>query len=207
LVLDPCLKLSGGRRLNAYVTGIAASKDFPIKTTFQTELKDPLGSAFVTKLGRYGTLVYSTYLGGSGPANINGNGVLNFTPDNGNAIAVVAYGQAYITDYTGSPDFPVLNAVQPELNAVSTNSNLPGNAFVTKLDSAGCALVYSTFLGGSLSDAGTGIALSPTFDVYVSGNATSVDFPVKNAFQPKCNATPISQGGCADAFIAKISAK
>jgi Beta-propeller repeat len=193
--------------LNIYITGSTSSTDFPIKSTFQTELKDQFGSAFVTKLGRYGTLVYSTYLGGSGPANQGGIGVQNFTPDSASAIAVDAFGQAYITGSTGSPDFPVLDAIQPELKAVSANSNFPSNAFVTKLDSAGCAPVYSTFLGGSLVDAGTGIALDPTFDVYISGSATSVDFPVKNAFQPKCAVGTAAQGGCADAFITKITAK
>jgi hypothetical protein len=118
----------------------------------------------------------------------------------GAAIAVDAYGQAYIAGFARGADFPVLDAVQPELKGFT-------NAFVTKLDPAGCALVYSTFLGGSANDAGTGIALDPTFDVYMSGSATSFDFPGKNAFQPACGGGPSFTGGCGDAFIAKISAK
>jgi Beta-propeller repeat len=175
---------------SAYVTGITNSEDFPIKTTLQTKLKNPMGNAFVTKVGRFGTLVYSTYLGGSGQS----------AGDGGAAIAVDAYGQAYIAGFARGADFPVLDAVQPELKGFT-------NAFVTKLDPAGCALVYSTFLGGSANDAGTGIALDPTFDVYMSGSATSFDFPGKNAFQPACGGGPSFTGGCGDAFIAKISAK
>ena len=87
--------------------------------------------AFVTKLNAAGSaLVYSTYLGGSGD-------------DDGNGIAVDSSGNAYVTGYTDSTNFPTANAFQAAFGGGS------GDAFVTKLNAAGSALVYSTYLGGS----------------------------------------------------------
>ena len=114
-------------------------------------------------------LSYSTYLGGSG-----GNG------ERGNGIAVDAAGNAYITGYTPSTDFPTLNPVQPTNRATYNRET----AFVTKLNASGTALVYSTYLGGSASDQGVGIALDAAGNAYVTGNTSSLDFPTTvNAFQ------------------------
>jgi len=126
------------------------------------------------------SLSYSTYLGGSGT-------------DNGNAIAVDSSGNAYLTGETGSNDFPTANPFQSH-----NNNYRNGNAFVTKFNSTGTALVYSTYLGGSYSDRGTGIAVDGSGDVYVSGTSGSSDFPTVNAFQSNMTA-----GG--DAFLAKLS--
>lgn len=174
-------------RGSAYVTGATCSDDFPTKNPLEKKLKNRYGNAFVTRFDPAGNeLVYSTYLGGSG---IAGAG------DAGNGIAVDHYGNAYVTGSTVSSDFPIKNPFQKTL------SSRYGNAFVTKINPAGCAFVYSSYLGGSGSDSGSGIAVDPAGSAHVTGYTNSSDFPVKNAFQ----STLKSPNG--NAFVTKISAK
>src|SRR5207248_2362797 len=97
---------------------------------------------------------------------------------------------AYITGYTGSTDFPTQNP----LPGTSGGGN---DAFVTKLNAAGSALVYSTRLGGSGYDAGYGIAVDGAGNAHVAGDTGSPDFPTKNPFQGTANGS--------DAFVAVIS--
>jgi beta-propeller repeat-containing protein len=122
---------------NAYVSGFTCSTNFPTMNPIQGAAGGCDG--FVAKLNAAGSaLVYSTYLGGS-------NG------DNGTAIALDSAGNAYVTGGTASTDFPTMNPIQ--------GANAGGaDAFVTKLNAAGSALVYSTYLGGSGADYGYGIA-------------------------------------------------
>jgi hypothetical protein len=167
---------------NAYVTGGTESADFPTKKPFQSELKG-FQNAFVTKLDVTGSaLFYSTYLGGPG------SGVA----DEGTGIAVDSHGDAFVTGNTSSSGFPTKNAFQNELKGYQ-------NAFVTKLDAADCALVYSSYLGGG-GEQGTGIGLDGNRNAYVTGLTSSTSFPVKNAFQKDL-------GGPQDAFLTKISAR
>src|SRR6202030_1283844 len=87
---------------NAYVTGSTTSPDFPVKNAFQSSYAgsfDFTSNAFVTKFDPVGRLVYSTYLGGSGNAS-------NTVGDGGNGIAVDTHGNAYLTGFTASGDFP-----------------------------------------------------------------------------------------------------
>ncbi len=125
-------------------------------------------------------LRYSTYLGGSGS-------------DSGNAIAVDASGNAYVAGITPSMNFPVTPGVlQP-----SIRGNI--DAFVTKLNATGSGLIYSTYLGGSDSDASTGIALDASGSAYVTGNTSSPDFPTTiGGFQS-------GAGGSGDAFVLKLT--
>ncbi|MGB2898763.1 MAG: SBBP repeat-containing protein, partial [Candidatus Acidiferrum sp.] len=123
-------------------------------------------------------LSYSTYLGGS-------------AGDFGNAIAVDASGNAYITGFTNSANFPTKNAFQAALGAAN-------DAFVAKLDPTGSALVYSTFLGGTMNDFGNGIAVDASGNAYVTGSTNSVNFPTKNPFQAAFG------GGGSDVFVAKL---
>lgn len=170
---------SGG---HAYVTGFTDSLDYPTTPgAFQTVNKGGFYDAFVTKLNTRGTgLEYSTYLGGSGQDGTQG-------------IAVDAAGRAYVTGYTDSPDFPVKNAAQPTLGGST-------DAFVTKLNSSGTALVYSTYLGGTADDAGLSIAVDSGGRAYVSGGTNSPNFPTTaNALQP------VAQGSF-DGFVTKLSA-
>ena len=168
---------------NAYITGGTESTDFPTANAIQP-VSGGDGDAFVTKISSSGNaLVYSTYLGGSGP-------------DQGNGIAVDSAGNAYITGYTISADFPTANAVQPNLDG-------PVDAFVTKMNSSGSALTYSTYLGGSNADYGNGIAVDSTGNAYVTGYTDSLDFPTVNAIQP----IPFGgRRGYTDAFVTKYNA-
>lgn len=145
---------------NVYVTGNTISNDFPtVVNAFQTQIGDTQnGDAFVTKLNSSGSsLSYSTYLGGS-------------SSDSGAGIAVDTSGNAYITGITNSTNFPTANPIQAA-------SNLNFDAFVTKLNSQGSALVYSTYLGGKNFDSARGIAVDATGNAYVTGFSDSQDFP------------------------------
>ncbi|HMH53502.1 MAG TPA: SBBP repeat-containing protein [Candidatus Acidoferrum sp.] len=165
---------------SAYVTGFTASTDFPTTATaFRSTFRGGDGDAFVTKLNATGSaLVYSTYLGGSGV-------------EAGRGIAVDSAGNVYVTGETDSADFPTVNPIQATLIGGST-------VFVSTFNAAGTALVYSTYLGGSLVDGGNGIALDATGNVYVAGTASSADFPTVNPSQPVL-------GGSVDAFVARVN--
>lgn len=173
---------------NAYVTGYTSSTNFPTANAFDSSHNGGL-DAFVTKINVAGTaLVYSTYLGGSGavfatiPLNIS------------NDIAVDSVGNAYVTGYTDSTNFPTANAIQ---NTHGGNPASPYDAFVTKFNAAGSALVYSTYLGGNASDRGEGIAIDSAGNAYLTGHTFSANFPTANAIQ--------NTGG-GDAFVTKINA-
>ena len=162
---------------NAYVTGETDSTNFPTASPFQAANRGN-GNAFVTKLNATGNaLIYSTYLGGS-------------TGDMGAAIAVDATGNAYVTGSAYSTDFPTVNPFQ-------ASSGGSYDAFVTKLNAAGNALVYSTHLGGSGTDYGQGIAVDAEGNAYVVGYTYSKDFPTVNPFQPTLN-------GLINAFVTKF---
>jgi beta-propeller repeat-containing protein len=162
---------------NLYVVGFTDSVNFPTSSASQPSFGGGRQDVFVAKLNPSGNqLIYSTYLGGDGQ-------------DNGSGIAVDSAGNAYITGFTGSANFPVRNALQPAKNGQF-------NAFVAKLDPTG-SLLYSTHLGGSLGDYGSCITVDSLGSVYVAGVATSANFPMANALQ----STP---GGSADVYLAKL---
>jgi len=102
-------------------------------------------------------------------------------------------GNAYVTGWTDSSDFPTTNPLQP------ANGGGDGDAFVAKLNPVGSALVYSTYLGGSGYDFGFGIAVDSSGNAYVTGWTNSSDFPTANPLQP------IYGGGGYDAFVAKLN--
>jgi hypothetical protein len=176
---------------NVYVTGSTTSTDFPTTTgAFQTTL--PYGGAFVAKLnpGASGaaSLVYSTYLGGhTGSAN-------------GAGIAVDSSGNAYVTGTTGATDFPTTSGAF----RTTAPANGGGADFVAKLNAAGSALIYSTYLGGNAGgepDQALGIAVDPGGNACVTGFAVSLDFPTTpGAFQATFG------GGSSDVFVTKLNA-
>jgi hypothetical protein len=179
------LGIAGDSAGNAYVTGYTFTTNFPTTPgAFQTSCSGTecaqYGDAFVTKFNPAGSaLVYSTYLGG-------------FKADQGNAIAVDSAGSAYVTGITTSSNFPVANPIQQE----EVGS---GNAFVSKFNPTGSALVYSTYLGGGGGDLGNGIAVDSAGNAYVTGYTLSSDFPTTpGAFQPTCGSP------CARVFVAKM---
>ena len=164
---------------DAVVVGYAASTNFAQSSP--TKMRQNAGGvdAFVAKLHDLGeTIVYCTYIGGSGD-------------DRALAAAVDPQGNAYITGYTTSANFPVTTG------AFQTKLGGPRDAFVVKLNAAGSALVYSSYLGGSGSDTGYGIAVNNGF-AYVTGDTNSTNFPVQGAFQST------NKGGY-DAFLTQMS--
>jgi hypothetical protein len=167
---------------NAYVSGYTGSTNFPHTSGVLQPGNAGGYDAFVTKINPSGTaLVYSTYLGGSGD-------------DYALPIAVDSGGNAYITGDTTSTDFPI-TADAAQSSALGAYA-----AFVAVLNSDASALWYGTYLGGSASQTGWGIALSPTQQVIAVGYTASSDFPVTtNAFQA-------TLAGATDAFVAEFSA-
>ncbi|MGB8013002.1 MAG: SBBP repeat-containing protein [Terriglobales bacterium] len=163
---------------NAYATGWTGSTNFPTKNPIQP-FNAGGGDAFITKLNAAGSaLIYSTYLGGNGQ-------------DNGNSIAIDSAGNVYLAGGTSSSNFPAVNALQPANNGYS-------NAFVARINAAGSALTYSSYLGGSAYDSATAIAVNGVSDAYVTGGASSTNFPTKHPWQAV-------NGGGYDAFVSMIS--
>jgi hypothetical protein len=164
---------------NSYVTGTTSSPDFPVASAYQSVRRGEQ-SAFALKLSADGgTLVYSTYLGGS-------------AYDSGNDICVDATGSAVVVGYASSYDFPVAATPYTTIGASS-------DAFVTKLTPAGNGLVYSTYLGGRGSDTALGVAVTSSGEAYVTGTTSSPDFPTLAARQS-------ALAGPNDLFVARLSA-
>lgn len=178
IVIDPVLSystyLGGGQHEqgrgiavnasgNAYVTGMTPSSDFPASVGAYDESYNTNGDVFVTKLNPTGTgLVYSTYIGGT-----------NY--EWAHALVLDAEGNAYVTGYSHSQNFPTTDGAYQEVKAGGDTTY--EDAFVTKLNATGSALVYSTFLGGDQSDWGEGIALDVDDNAYVTGITHSSVFP------------------------------
>jgi len=162
----------------AYVTGYSESTDFPTQNPIQGSNAGG-DDAFIAKVNSSGSaLIYSTYLGGSGF-------------DNGRGIAVDTQGAAYVTGETSSGLFPIQNPIQ------GSNAGIV-DVFITKVNSAGDAFVYSTYLGGSDFDNGFAIAVDTEGAAYVTGYSESTDFPTQNPIQG-------SNAGYSDVFITKVN--
>src|ERR1700722_4383128 len=155
---------------NPYITGVTTSGNFPVTSgAFQTILNG-LENAFVAKLTSTGqTLVYSTYLGGS-------------SFDWGYGIAVSPAGNAYVAGNTSSVDFPQANAVQAAFNGVY-------DAFVTELNFGGTTLLFSTYYGGSGSDAANAIALDSNANMFIGGQTSSLNLTLVTPIQSTNNAS------------------
>jgi hypothetical protein len=189
---DEGLGIAVDRQQNAYVTGVTDSPNFPVTPgAFQATIAGGT-DAFVAKIDPNGGLVYCTYLGGSGD-------------DRGMAIAVDPVGSAYATGSTQSTNFPVRGRGPwwwPRRRALRPTYGGGGSdAFVTKLNPTGTGLVYSTYLGGTGSDSGTGIGLCGDYWPHITGATDSPNFPTTpNAFQ----SAPASPG-VTDAFFTKLN--
>ena len=195
LIIDPTLVYSTylggssdefGRKIatdssgNAYIAGQTKSSNFPTASPYQGSFGGT-EDAFVTKLNASGTaLVYSTYLGGSGT-------------DQAIGLTIDSSGNAYIVGNTDSTDFPTASPYQ------AANAGTQ-DAFVAKLNAAGSALTYSTYLGGSLSENGRMIAVDSSDNAYVTGSTQSSDYPTASPYQATNTGSPNS-----DAFLTKFN--
>jgi hypothetical protein len=173
----------------AYVTGFTQSSGLQKGSPFQATLKGTQ-NAYVAQVNSGGTIALFTYLGGTG------------TQDQGLAIAVDSSKNIYVTGCTDSSDFPLMKAITG-----GTAKQGPSDAFVTKLNSAGSALVFSSYYGGNNSEdlnsntPGGAIAVDSTgTNIFITGTTNSTSgLPLSNAAQSTFG------GGAADAFAAKIT--
>ena len=188
--VDAGVSVTGDASGCSYVVGITSSDNFPLSNAYQDHINGSI-DLFITKLATDGqSLVYSTYLGGSGYDGFKGCDISVF-----GGIAVDNAGCAYITGITNSSDFPVQNAYQSILQGGF-------DAFLTKLSADGQSLAYSTHLGGSGDDAGTDVAVDKiTGDAYVCGETKSHDFPLLHPIMKPYD----FNGNIDDAFIVKIT--
>lgn len=196
---------------NIYVAGLTFASDFSASAdAFQTSKKGPANAAnaFVAKfnpnLSGAASLIWATYLGGSGQG------------DAAYAIAVDGNGDAYTAGSTASPDFPTTTnaydrtcgsdgACNDQCQRLPSPCPAP-DAFVTELNADGDGLVYSTFLGGSNLDVARGIALDGSGHIFVAGATVSSEFPVSaNAFQSSCvPCEPLTPSGASNAFVSEL---
>lgn len=170
---------------NAYVTGGTRSNDYPTTASaFQRTYGGGAalgGDAFVTKLNDKGSdFIYSSYLGGSGP-------------DQAVGIAIDLSGNAYVAGNTASQNFPRNNPLQSKYGGGFQD------AFVTRFNTGGSALVYSSFLGGNDFDNAGAIAVDSFRNVYLTGVTLSSDFPLVNPAQSS------RTGSTSDLFVARIN--
>jgi hypothetical protein len=180
---------------NAYVKGITNAPNFYVVNAVQPKYGGDGGcydpsyhkcfDAFVTKFNPSGTgLVYSTYLGGSLDE--------GFSAGQSGSIAVDAAGQAYVTGYTTSANFPTYHPFQGQRKGAE-------DVYVTKLSADGSSLAYSTYLGGTVGEEGDAIKADAAGSAYVAGITYSKDFPVRpDSFQTTLK-------GDSDAFLTKFA--
>src|SRR6185436_5241708 len=178
---------------NAFIVGTTQSPNFPTTAGAlrRTGATNNSLEAFVTKVNATGTaLIYSTFIGGS-----------NF--EWGRGIAIDAAGNAYVTGQTKSSNFPTTGGAFDRTFNIDTCPRCgidQEDAFVLKLNPAGSALVYSTFLGGFNMDDGMAIAVDAAGNAYVAGETEAVNFPTTaNAFDRTIN-------GAFDTFVTKLNA-
>lgn len=183
---------------NIYAAGTTAAVDFPVTAPFAYVGGN---SAFLVKLDRAGAhAAYSALLGGTPQA-----ASTPFTM--ATAVAVDSNGSAYIAGVTNAADFPTANAAQPQFGGDT-------DGFLAKVDPTGSQLVYSTYLGGFLSEQVDGLAVDSALRAYVVGETQSVDFPVTAAALPRrfagapcllSNGTPFGSPmfpvDCGDGFV------
>ena len=168
---------------NAYVAGHTTSTDF---TTTPGVIQSSLSSgvsAFVAKVSPDGSsLVFSTYLGGSGGGTWGG------------AVAVDVSGSVYVTGSTYATAFPSTAGVFQPAHAGG------GDAFLTKLSPDATQIVHSGYLGGTAFETAGGLAVDAAGNAYVCGTTASGNFPLQSASQTQYG------GGTGDAFVAKVDA-
>jgi hypothetical protein len=170
---------------NAYITGRTTSQDFQTVGAIQSAFGGGDSDAFVSKLATDGkSLVYSTFLGGSGTENLSRR----------TGISVDSAGNAYVSGDTQSVNFPLKNALRGVKIGVASTFD----GFVAKINPSGSDFVYSTYLGGSEDDFALGITNDQAGNAYVAGRTRSLSFSGSGSTRPLSATT--------DAFVAKLNA-
>jgi chitobiase/beta-hexosaminidase-like protein/beta-propeller repeat-containing protein len=171
---DYAKAIAADRAGRVYVTGYTSSTDFPTVNALQPAHVGSIGvtDVFVAALDASGGMLYATYLGGAGD-------------EWGTGIAVDTAGSAYVTGWTISSDFPLMNAFQP------AHGGALHDAFVAALDPSGSSLLYSTYLGGSDDDSAAKVAVDGAGNAWVIGSTRSTDFPTANPLQPSNHGGPV----------------
>ncbi len=163
---------------NLFITGSTTSLNYPVTGAAFQQAFGGIQDGFLSEITPDGaTLVMSTYIGGEGT-------------DFGSALTLDSSGNVYVVGSTNSTDFPTMNPVQ-------LGNNGGYDAFVTEVNHAG-QLEYSTYLGGTLADYGTGISVDSSGNILVSGYTFSSDFPTQDALQS-------ALGGGSDLFLTKFT--
>ncbi|HUL51452.1 MAG TPA: SBBP repeat-containing protein [Candidatus Nitrosotalea sp.] len=172
---------------NVYVTGFTASLDYPTINS-PPPIGGGLFDVFVTKLTASDrNLIYSVVFGG-------------LDDDKAQSIAVDSAGNAVVTGFTRSQNFPVTpGAFSSDLHGVRDPilGVFPYDAFVTKLSADGTSMIYSTYLGGSADDEGFSVTVDTADNAYVTGVTSSTDFPVSNALYQ-------TNSGSSDVFVTEL---
>jgi hypothetical protein len=168
-----------------YLAGGTGSLDFPLVNPIQPIYGGGWSDAFVTKINAAGDrLIYSTYLGGD-------------QEDLGLGLAVARDGNGYVAGRTDSLNFPLVNPIQ------SQHGGGRYDGYVTEINAAGSAWVYSTYLGGIGDDVALALAVNELGEAYIAGSTLSTDFPLQNPIRNNC-------GGCEqfapDGFITRLDA-
>lgn len=184
-LLDAAFSIALDRFDNAYITGLTESTNLMTRNALQPVLRGQR-DAFVARYDPDGVLLYATYLGG------DASPLTGRDEEAGYSIAVDVLQNVYVTGFTSSSSFPTFNALQPNFGGLE-------DAFITKLNPQGTALIYSTFLGGMRADNARGLAVDALGQALVTGYTFSNDFPRVNALQA-------AYGGNTDAFVAKLNA-
>jgi hypothetical protein len=163
---------------NAYVAGLTNSNDLATVSAIQGSYGGGAHDGFYAEVLAGGALAHLSYIGGVGD-------------DSASAVAVDSSANVYLTGSTGG-GFPLLTPFQ-------TNFGGTSDAFVTKVNAGLAAYAYSSYLGGSAADVGTGIGVDPSGNAYVAGYTISTNFPTTIPFQA-------SKGANNDAFVTKVNA-
>jgi hypothetical protein len=171
---------------NAYITGVTSSNDFPAVNAYQKTNAGGFADGFITKVSAGGSVVYSTFAGGIGN-------------DNPMSIAVDSNGAAYVTGWTTSINFPMVNAFQSKFGGFDVPVGTD-DVFVLKLNPAGTALEYSTYVGGTGSDEATRIVVDSEGSAYVTGYTGSLNFPTVKPYQ-----VLLAELSGLDAFVFKLA--
>ncbi|HYE95992.1 MAG TPA: SBBP repeat-containing protein, partial [Rubricoccaceae bacterium] len=181
--LDQASRVAVGADGSAYIAGYTFSADFPVTAgAYDGTFNGGDIDAFVAKLSPDGSqLTYATFLGGG-------------SDDFGGGLAVDGAGSAFVTGYTESADFPTTpGAYDPTYNGSS-------DVIAVRLNPAGSALAYASFIGSSGGEIGYDVAIGASGEVYLTGQANSPGFPTTPGV-----VGPAYGGGPGDAFVLKLS--